>query len=199
MIGNQPGYQQAPREYGYALDAAMPALAAAGVVSIAVRCDAPELQADLANRIPCPCDEDVVDAALWLEPDGRDWLTGLAALAGRLRPGGRMVIVASRPQARLLPERRSWQGKALGLQLGGLGRLRRGLRQNGLVIDAEYGMHGPASIFAGRASILFAHFGRPDLADRWRAAGDLHYCSTGLGFGLSTVAWILAHRGQSNG
>src|SRR5206468_1192647 len=129
MIGALPAAALAPLDYRYALDAAMTVLA--GQPESIVRCNAPGLLAEIRQRIPESREPQATRAALWIEPLADTWRAELAALADALPPGARLVIVASRPLARLIPERRGWSGRPLGLTPSGLLRLGRALAGRG--------------------------------------------------------------------
>src|SRR6185369_1382386 len=118
MIGAYPVAALAPLEYRYALDAAMSFVGrrAAPIV----RCELDLLEAEIRQRLPCWADTPRAASALWAEPQADSWPAGLEALAGAIAHGGTLVVVASRPLARILPERRGWPGRPLGLLPGGV-------------------------------------------------------------------------------
>jgi hypothetical protein len=149
MIGTLPVWDLAPREYGQALDAAMPLLGAEETPLL--RCQMPALAAEASQRLLAWRHSEPAGAALWIEPLMGTWQAELEALSAALDDEGTLVIVASRPLARLLPERRAWSEEALALRLGGLGRLRRALAKAGLVLEAEYGLH---TLFATLLNLL---------------------------------------------
>ena len=60
------------------------------------------------------CDAPTARGILWVEPNRATWSTRLAELGHVLARDGLLVIVASRPMARLLPERRSWSAERSG-------------------------------------------------------------------------------------
>lgn len=193
--GFLPVSRLAPLDYRYALDAA---LALLGDAAPMVRCDQPELAAECAQRgaplqpvarVAHPC------ATLWVEPQRTNWRLTLEQLAAALPAGARLAVVAARPLARLLPERRTWSGAALGLRPGGMAQLRLGLYQAGLRITAVYGVHSPVAIGLNSLGGLLARAGRPDLGDRLEFAARLRYLARGWAAPLATVALILAHKG----
>jgi len=194
MIGTLPVWELAPREYGQALDAAMALLA--GEETPVLRCAVPALAAEAGQRLPAWREAGPTGAALWIEPLEVGWQAELEALSAGLNGGGKMVIVASRPLARLLPERREWPGEALGLQLGGLGRLRRALAEAGLALEAEYGLHTLSATILNLLGQMAFRSGRPDLGDRLHFAGRLRYITSGPLAQLSSVALLVAHAGR---
>jgi hypothetical protein len=131
---------------------------------------------------------------LWVEPRADDWQTELATLAGTLRLGAPLMVIASRPLARLLPERRAWGGQPLGMRPGGIGRLRRALTGVGLALEASYGIHSAAAIGLNILSRPAGRLGRPDLADQLHFAARLRYCTAGPLAALSTVALLIARK-----
>jgi len=193
MIGTLPVWDLAPREYGQALDAAMALLA--GEETPVLRCAVPALAAEAGQRLPAWREAGPTGAALWIEPLEVGWQAELKALSAGLNGGGKMVIVASRPLARLLPQRREWPGEALGLQLGGLGRLRRALAEAGLALEAEYGLHTLSATFLNLLGQMASRWGRPDLGDRLHFAGRLRYITSGSLARLSSVALLVARAG----
>ena len=193
MIGTLPVWDLAPREYGQALDAAMALLV--GEETPVLRCAVPALAAEAGQRLPAWREAGPTGAVLWIEPLEAGWQAELEALSAGLNGGGTLVIVASRPLARLLPERREWPGEALGLQLGGLGRLRRALAEAGLALEAEYGLHTLSATILNLLGQCASRGGRPDLGDRLHFAGRLRYITSGPLARLSTVALLVARAG----
>jgi len=191
MIGTLPMAALAPLEYRYVLDAALPALAGAG--EPLVRCNLPALAGEIRQRIPRWSAADA-RAALWVEPRTVDWRAELASLAGALPPGAPLVVVASLPLARLLPESRAWGSVALGQQPGGLRRLRRALPRAGFVLEAAHGAHALPAIGLSLLSRIAERLGRPELADRLHFAARLRYCVAGPPVALATVALLLARK-----
>lgn len=195
MNAGVPVSKLVPLDYCYALDGALALLCDAAPM---VRCDQPELAAECVQRGAClqpvariahPC------ATLWVEPQQTNWCLTLEQLAAALPAGARLAVMASRPLAHLLPERRTWSGVALGLRPGGMFRLRLGLHQTGLRITAVYGVHSPVAIGLNSLGKLLARVGRPDLGDRLEFAARLRYLARGWAAPLATVALILAHKG----
>jgi hypothetical protein len=182
----------APLDYRYALDGAVAVLA--GRAAPAVRCHIAELEDEIRWRMPRVVDLDTATAALWVEPQAGDWRIELDELARVLPQGGRLAIVASRPLAWLIPERRGWAGRPLGLRPGAIGRLARALRAAHFGIEASYGMHSPLAIGTSLLSQCAEHWGRPDLGDRLHFAARERYCVTGALAALSTVALLVARK-----
>jgi hypothetical protein len=177
----------APLEYRLALDAALTAL---GPRRVLLRCGVPALHAEAAQRLPSPhpgCGA----AGLWVEPLRETWWSDLAMFA-RLAPGAPLAIVASRPLARMLPERAGWPGRPLCAEPGGLDRVCEALEAAGFEVTASYGFHTAASVALSTLSSLAGRAARPDLADRLLAASRQCYCSPGLFAPLATVALVCA-------
>jgi len=195
MIGTLPTWDLAAREYRYALDAVMPSLTGKGTPVVC--CRVPALAAEVRQRLIRGTEEAQAHVALWLEPLADDWQTELGALAAAMAGDGLLLVIASRPLARLLPERRDWPGGALGLRPGGIGRLRRALGQRGFAVEVEYGVHTLSAIGLNLLGQQAARWGRPDLGDRLGFAGRLRYCTAGPMASLSTVALLVARKRQS--
>lgn len=196
-IGTRPVVALAPLDYRYALDAAMPLLA--GPAPPLVHCRVPELTAEIEQRLPRMAGataEGSAPAALWVEPPAASWGAELRVLAAALPPGAPLVIIASRPLARLLPERRSWPGRPLGLTWGGVERLCRALPRAGFALEARHGVHSTVAIVLNLVGQAAARAGRPDLGDRLHFAARLRYHTTGPFAALATVALLLARKGR---
>jgi len=184
-------YQQielAPLDYRYSLDAAMTAVAGRAT---AVRCDVPELMSEIRRRIPSPAAFGDAEAALWVEPLLGTWRSDLITIAEALPHEAPLVIVASRPLARRLPERRSWNGQPLGMQPSGIRRLRQALADVGFRLEAIYGVHSLRAIVLNLLSEQAGRWGYPGLSDRLHFAGRLCYCTIGPFAALSTVALLM--------
>lgn len=179
-----------PLDYRYALDAVMPAYARASGAS--VLCNIPELSAELDYRGIRVGSAGSATTALWIEPLIDSWSAELDSLAAQLAAGGRLYVIASRPLAAVLPERRGWHGQPLGVRPGGLRRLQSSVRGRGFRITACYGIHGPASIGLNCLAWVASAAGRPDVGDRLQFAGRLRYCTRGLRSALSAVSLIAA-------
>lgn len=180
----------APQEYRYALDAAM---AVCGGRAPLVHSHLPELTSEVRWRIPKPAEPGQADIVLWIEPLLGTWKAELRELRRQLPLGGRLITVASRPLARRLPERRLWNQRGLGLQAGGITRLLRSVVEDGLRVEACYGMHSATSIVLNQLAECVARF-RPALGDRLQFAARLRYCSTGPFSAFSTVALVVARK-----
>jgi hypothetical protein len=192
VIGAHPMVDLAPLDYRYALDASMSALARAQ--KPAVLCNVAELAGEVRQRIPYWSDGNSADAALWVEPLADTWQADLAALSQMLPTCGVLAIVSARPLARLLPERRHWNGQPLGIAPRGLGQLRRALVEAGFALESGYGFH---SVFAIGLSLLgqqCERWGRPDLGDHLHYSARLYYCVGGPLAGLGTVALLVARK-----
>ncbi len=188
MYGTLPTYALVPLDYRRALDAAAALLAPRGPALL--RCDCAELAPEVGQRFPVVAGA----GALWVEPVA-GWRLALAELALALPPGELLVVVASQPLARALPERRGWGSDALGLRPGGLARLRAALRDAGLQPRAQFGFHGPAAVALSLLSRLAERAGRPALGDRLLAAARLAYVERPPFAALGTVAVLAAEKG----
>lgn len=195
LPGHLPTWESAPLDYRYALDAAITALAHRG--GPLVRCHVPQLAEEVRQRIGTWNEQPVPETALWVEPLQEHWQSDLAEFRSMLPAGSPLVIVASRPLARLLAARRSWTGIPLGLRPGGLNLLRRHLRRENFNVEQQYAIHSLASIRLNALSRLAARLGRPDLGDRLHYAARLHYCAPNGAGQLSTVALLFTRRGSS--
>jgi hypothetical protein len=180
-------------DYGVALDAVMPLLTGQGPPL--VRCDVPILAAEVRQRLPRWAEAGPAHAALWVEPMNSNWQAVLESMIMSLEPEADLLVVASRPAARLLPERRGWSAEPLGIQLGGLRRLRRALRGHGFIVEGKYGLHTVAAVVLNLLGGQATRLGRPDLGDRLGFAARLRYATTGPMAGVSTVAlWVARWR-----
>lgn len=191
MIGTQPMSALAPLDYRYALDAAMTLLTPHAPAL--VRCDVPVLIDEILQRFPTRTKTNP-SSGLWVEPLNDTWQATLDHFAAELPAQTRLVIIASRPLARLLPERRGWEKQPLGLRLRGLAQFRQALRRTGFVLEASYGLHTPASIGLNLAAQQLSRLDLPDLADRLGFAARLRYCTTGSAAALATVALLVARK-----
>lgn len=171
MIGSLPRYAQAPLDYRYALDAAMTWL---GVQErVAIICNARALDGEINQRLAAAASP--ASAALWVEPLIASWTADLNELTGRVAGGAPLVIVASLPLARIIPERRSWLDAPLGMQAGGLRHLRQALAADGWRAEDRYGIHSLRSMICNQVGQRLAAIGRPDLADRLEFYARQHY------------------------
>lgn len=192
LCGTLPQWDTAPMDYCLVLDAVMPRLT--GDELPLVRCSVPALAAEIRQRLPRWAETGPVRSALWVEPMAGSWQAVLDALSVELEMASALYVVASRPLARLLPERQEWPGDPLGLQFRGLRRLQQAMRDHGFVLEGEYGVHSMKAISLNLIGGLVSRWGRPDVADRLGFAARLHYCTTGSLALLSTVAVFLARR-----
>jgi hypothetical protein len=187
MIGCLPMSALTPLDYRYALDAAMAALP--GGVTPLVLCDVPELASEVQQRLSSWIVNGPTMAALW----ANDWRTNLAWLVSRLPVGATLAVIASRPLARLLPERRAWAGNPLGLRRGGIRSFGQTLRRSGFRLEA-YGIHSAHAIGLSLLSQQLTRWGKPDIGDRLHFAARQRYCTTGPLAALSTVALLIARK-----
>lgn len=211
MIARLPVAELAPLDYRYGLDVAAALIAGHGATSggLWALCNVPALAAEVHQRLPhALADAEAtghaageVGAALWVEPLTATWTADLARLSRAVQPGGRLVVLASQPLGRMLPERRMWQdgtgiagSTPLGTGLRGMGRLLKGLARAGFRIEAQYGLHPPAAMLASRVAGQLERRGRADLGDRWHFRARLSYCTTSPAARLSTVALVICRR-----
>jgi len=192
MIGTRPRLALAALEYRYALDAIMPMLAEQE--NLLIRCNVPQLMNEVTQRLPISDQVHHAEIALWVEPLRLTWRDELAAISERLSHSSLLIIVASRPLARLLPERQAWQGEPLGMQVRGLSHLCTELRQMGWVLERQDGIHSLQSIVLNQLSGLMSRLGRVAFADRLEFSARLHYRSTDLLAPWSTVALLVARK-----
>lgn len=185
----------APLEYRYALDAAMPVVA--GRNSPMVLCNVPQLESEVRQRLSHISEPQLAMAGLWIEPLRGSWMNDLEKIQHTLNCNSPLIILASRPLANLLPERKSWTGRPLGTHLRGLSNLSQALLESGFVLESNYGVHSIWAIALSLVSRTVDLCGRPDLGDRLQFAARLHYCIRGPLAGLSTLALIFARRVSS--
>ena len=186
--GTQAMKDLALLEYRYALDASMPWLVKDTPI---VRCHVPHLREEVRQRVPLWAKKGSV--ALWVEPLRSSWQEELEDLSARLSDEGLLIIVASRPLARLLPERAS-SPEPLGVRLGGITQLCRGLQQNRFVVERNDGIHSLQAIVLNSLSQQVARWGRSALGDRLHFAARLRYRTTGPLAAFSTVALLMARK-----
>ncbi|HEY0606514.1 MAG TPA: hypothetical protein VGD58_26555 [Herpetosiphonaceae bacterium] len=192
MIGTLPMVALAPLDYRYALDAARTLFVphAAPVI----RCNVAELDAEVRQRFARQSTS-IEHGALWIEPLAASWRAELNDLTAQLPAGAPLVVIASQPLARLVPERRTWGGEPLGMQLTGINVLLRALRNARLRIEARHGIHTAASIALSQVSQQAARLRRPDLGDRLHFAARLRYCTHGPLAALATVGLVVGRKG----
>ncbi len=210
MIGTHPMVDLAPLDYRYALDAAMSLLN--DTSGPLVQCNIPALEGEILQRIPTPQHLPTISsstsfseqtpalapaAALWIEPMRDTWQDELRTLAHALTNTmtyeASLVIIASQPLARMVPERKSWPGNPLGIAPLGIATLRRALKQHGGTVEATYGIH---SLFAIGLSMVSHYIDRyrPELGDRLHFASRLRYAVRGPFAPLATVALIVVRQ-----
>ena len=191
MIGTIPETGSVPLEYRYALDAAV---ACCGGLSPRVTLSGvPSLDAEAIQRFPAVSVEEG-RALVWIEPSAKTWKSQLSALTAGSKPGAVLVVVASRPLAALLPERRGWPGDSLGPHPGGIARLLRALRASGFEILENHGIHPLRAIVLSRLSACCERVGRPDLGDRHHFAARRAYRVEGALAPLATVGLLVARK-----
>lgn len=178
-------------DYRYALDGVMPLLCSAAHGKVI--CDVPGLVREVNSRKP-DWSEGEPSIALWIEPLTGNWRSNLQMLADTMTADSRLIIIASRPLARLLPEQRRNPSHSLGRTAGGIPRLRRALRGAGFRITETHGIHTVVAVALSLGGTLISRCGRPDVGDRLLFASRLHYTTHGLLAPLSTVTLLFARR-----
>lgn len=191
MIGTLPMIDLAPLDYRYALDAATTLLEHAAPL---LCCNVRALEAEARQRWPQARTQGSATAALWIEPLRTTWHADLKRLTRALPGNGTLVIVASQPLARLVPERRAWQAPPLGGAPGGITQLRRALRSAGYTFRATYGVHSALSIAINLLSRHCERCGYADLGDRLHYAARLRYRTDGRWAAFATVALLVARK-----
>lgn len=178
-----------PLEYRWTLDAVMPFLNSSGLPYVI--CHLPVLKAEIDQRLLGLPSCTQIRNGLWVEPMLDSWHEDLQVLSIRLEAGSTLVLLTSQPLAHWLPERRSWPGKPLGLQLFGLPRLHHALRKKGFLRRGVYGLHGLVSIWLNFQARQAERRGHPEVADRLQFSARLHYLQQGRRAVISTVAFLL--------
>lgn len=145
-----------PHEYHNALDA-LPSFVA--MDSVRWVCGSAELRPLLQARLSSNNETSIErKSVVWVEPQVGE---------GVPEAGERLIVIASLPLMRLVPERRGW-GDA---PMGGW-RVKKMLRRAGWGISAEYRFHTLTSILL---NTLAGRMGQTARADRWRFAARLRY------------------------
>lgn len=187
MIGTLPMRARAPLDYSYAMDAAMPTLFGRRVL---VQCKTQELLAEVYQRLQPVVERP--DVALWIEPHITTWQQELTELALALPNGAPLVLLASRPLARFLPEHLRWLGTAFGARRSGISTLTMALHSLGFTVEARHSIHTLTAIGFSLLGQVAERLGRPDRGDQLRFAARMRYCNAGTA--LSTVALLFARR-----
>lgn len=157
-----------------------------------VKCHPAHLTSLLNQVLPFWTESGPAAGGLWIEPVVDTWKDDLAALRNGLQPSSPLIVIASRPLARVLPERTGWIGQPLGLLPLGITRLVTALRFAGFTIESRFGIHSLVSICLNVSAGWLGRHGRPELGDRLLSAARLHYCSGGPFDWLSTVILLFA-------
>ena len=180
-----------PLEYRYALDAAV--ACCGGLSPRVILSGVPLLDAEAMRRFP-PVSVVEGRALVWIEPSARTWESQLSALKAGSKPCAGLVVVASRPLAALLPERRGWPGDPLGSHPGGIDRLTRALGAHGFEVLENHGIHSLKAIALSRLGTFCEWVDRPDLADRLHFAARRDYRVRGALAPLATVGLLVARK-----
>jgi hypothetical protein len=175
-----------PLEYRWALDIAMSLFHSRGLPYLI--CHIPALKAIIEQQLPKPSAGVLYRNGLWVEPMQDSWHQGLHEFSTKLEAGSNLVLLTSLPIARWLPERRNWAGRPLGVQLLGLIRLKYALQKKGFLHLETFGLHGLTSMRLNYMAHWAEVQGRPEVADRLRFSGRLHYLQQGPLAVMSTVA-----------
>jgi hypothetical protein len=199
--GTLPMSDLAPLDYRYALDAAITLFPPH--TTPRVHCNIAALKGEVRHRFhPWNNTASGPPAALWVEPMRGSWQEEIHTLLSPSHGatlGAALVVIASRPMARLLPECQEWGNQeALGFSPFGISRLRRGLQQAGWHIEQEFGIHSLPSVLLNTLSLRVAPH-RPSLGDRLHFAARLYYCTTGPLMMGSTVALLSCRYGGGAG
>lgn len=192
MIGTRPVSDLALPRYRYALDAAMSALPCK--MNLIVRCHLPELDGEIRQRIPNQGESGESSGALWIEPLADGWQAELDLLAKELPCSAPLVLIASRPLARVLPGRPIWTRQPIGFHPTGIRQLQRALNRGSFTLQGTYGIHSISAMGLDLISRIMEWRGRTDLGDRLHFAARLRYCSDTSLAGLSAVALMIALR-----
>ncbi len=193
MRGILPVVTLSPLEYRYALDAAMPVLAANPGPYII--CNSFLFREELRQRLSLTTETERPQIGLWVEPLTRSWETDLHTFQKSLPVGAPLIVVTSRPLARIIPERRNSPFEsALGLQPVGIYSLRKALKKAGFALETTYGIHTLTSIGINFLSQPANRFRLFALSDRLLYKSKLHYCMTGPLSSFSTVGLIFAKK-----
>ncbi len=184
--GIRPGASAAPHEYGAALDAA--AMICGRHAQIV--CDEPQLAGDISQRWQ---PGSAHGAAIYVEPMAATWRTALAGLANDVAPDAPLVLLASSPLARALPERAGWSADALGLRPGGLRAPLGQLRHAGFRIISRHLFHTVTSVLVLTCARLAARLGWPARADSLEFLARAWYRSERR-LALGTVELIVLRR-----
>ncbi len=182
----------APLDYRYALDAAMSLCGASTWPTVV--CNVPQLVAEIDYRRAGRDASASATVAIWIEPMVQGWRAELATLSQQVQAGGTLVVIASLPLARILPERRTWGGDPLTMHPGGLRQLSRALARAGFRLTSRHGIHTPAAIGLNLLSRQLEARGCPDLGDRLQFAARLRYATDGPLASLSTVALLVVEK-----
>ena len=172
---------QIPQEYRIAADAL------ASFIEIdksSMLCESDALRGLVAAPLPLQTSPASI---VWLEPQATTWVQRL----DQIRTAQRLLVIASRPLAKHIPERTAWVDQPLGVYRDGLRQLRQGLQSIGRPVVAEYGFHTVTSILINRCATLLSAVGQSARADRWHFTARLHYATQGLLANFSTVALLV--------
>lgn len=194
MIGASPVSCLVPLDYRYALDGAVTLLA--GLEPPTVYCDVAPLLVEAEQRFPRRASSTSRSPALWIEPLVPTWRSDLDVIADALTVDGLLVVIASRPLARLLPERQGWRGDPIGLRPLGITQVMGALGAGGFRLIASYGVHSLPAIVRSLLGQVCDCAGHAERGDRWRVAARSAYHASGTLAPLSTVALLVARKGR---
>jgi hypothetical protein len=192
MIGTNPVAASAPLEYRIALDVAAVRLNRQPPVYL--KCAVPQLQAEAAQRLTLAGEVEKTQQVLWVEPLADSWQSDLTLLNQTLKADATLVIVISLPLARLLPERRTWTAKPLGLRPSGFFRLQQALKKAGYQLEGRFGFHSLWSIGLNFAVKPLERLNYRAWSDRWHFAARLAYQTKGHLTPFSTVGLLVARK-----
>jgi hypothetical protein len=181
-------------EYRYALDAVSAECWRKGPPLIVS--NMPELEDELEFRRITDRGQSLASIALWLEPVRETLSADLRSISSGLSPSGTVMIVASLPLSRLLPEKRANGQRALGCELTGLNHLRNALTSASFELRESHGIHSITSIGLNITGRLLERIGRSDLADQFAATARERYCSYGRTGRFATLMLISAQKNR---
>lgn len=186
-----PIYKLAPLEYRVALDVVSVWLVPHSPLLLC--CEQPALLPEIGQRLSFTF-QPPWQSGLWLEPQRSGWQETLVEFSKSLPAGARLAVLLSLPLARILPERRSWSGCALGEQLNGLPKFRFALTQEGFGIEALQGLHSSQAILGNIAGQVARKLGMLALGDRLEFTARINYTKPISRVWLATCALVLAVR-----
>lgn len=176
MYGTQYQWCQAPLEYRYALDVA--AMWLWQEPHVALICNEKALETDILQRFPVQTKFSKAQTLLWIEPMHETWQSQAQAIFKQLSPGSTLVIMATSPLGRLIPERHDWAPNALGMSWRGLKQIKTEVRSHGFEISQAVGIHSLWAIVANIGGRLAASLGYEGCRDQCEVYARRWYVAT---------------------